>query len=291
MSQEKRFVFESGLFIGGMAAVFCLLFLKTTPLERPESAYERVARTMTLQCGYIVSPPFVEVAPNTGQLTGMDVLYAERMASLLGLSIVWHEIVMGNQVQDLRSGKVDAVCAGEGPLIASMTMYLRYSRPKAWFPIHMYVRAQDHRFDGLRDDVLKKANLSTIKIAMMDGDVSADFAHRLFPRAGKDSLPQTASMGQLYMEVVSGKADFVIDDPFTAGAFQAQHPGDLRQVQLDRPFAVIPAQLSVLRGEEALGNLFDDGILLMQARGLADLVLSRYEKAYPQSIWRDFKPF
>jgi ABC-type amino acid transport substrate-binding protein len=208
------------------------------------------------------------------------------MARLLGLTVTWDEVLLGDQVERLRTRKIDAVCAGEAPMVARLSAYLRYTQPIVHSSMLMFVRAGDRRFDGTRASVRAAANRSDLRVAFIDGDPSQEFAALFFPKAQTDELPQTADMAQLYMDVADGKADFVIDDPFTAGAFMQSNPGRLRQVALDGPFAILPNALSALAEDEGLASLLNQGIALMRQRGGEDVVLAPYEKEFPGSLYR-----
>jgi ABC-type amino acid transport substrate-binding protein len=256
-----------------------------------ESAYERVLRTITLRCGYIVAPPIITIDPNTKAVGGVNYDYAEAMAKLLGLRVTWQEIVYGQQIEALHSNKIDAVCGAEGPMITGTSLYLRYTEPLVYIPIYLYVRANDTRFDGSREKAFEKADNPDVTVAYMDGDITQDFSTRLFPRAKQHELPQTADYSQIYMDVALGKADFVIDDPFTAGDFMKNNSGKLRKVELGKPVAILPNVMSVLRGEEALADLLSQGIHLIRQRGLEDQILHQTERDYPGQIYRVQEPY
>lgn len=255
------------------------------PRTARETALARLQRTGVLRCGFIVAPPFVVFDPNAGRPTGFDIDYARAMALMLGLSLTWRETQYGAQVEDLRMGKMDAICAGEAPLVAQASLYLAYAAPKAWFPIYMFVREKETRFDGAPAIVRARANQPDVTAASMDGDVSQDFAARLFPKAQRHALPRTADLAQLYMDVAQGRADFVMEDPFTAAAFMKNNPGQIRAVRAAGAFAVIPTQMSVLRGEESLADLLSQGVMLMRQRGVEKEILDRYAALYPNSFF------
>jgi ABC-type amino acid transport substrate-binding protein len=278
--------------IVAVCALGLILFrpaLQTVPHK--ETAYDRVVRTMTLRCGWMMVPPFIAADPNSRALSGLNYNYIETMAKLLGLKITWQEILNGQQIEVLRTNKVDAICGAEAPIIAAMSVYLHYTEPYAFFPINMFVREGDTRFDGDFKKAIDKANDPKITVAFLDGDTSQDFALQMYPKAKRHEVPSTVDMAQIYMDIVLGKADFVIEENFSSSDFMKNNPGKLRQVKLDKPFAVIPVQTSVLRGEEALADLLDQGVALMRQRGFEDAILSKYEREYPGSFYRVRKEY
>src|SRR5690349_10046206 len=73
-----------------------------------ESAFERVMRTRTLRCGYVISPPHLQKDPNTGALSGIAHDALEKMASHLGLKIDWAEQVgWATMLEGLSDGRYD----------------------------------------------------------------------------------------------------------------------------------------------------------------------------------------
>lgn len=78
-----------------------------------ESAYERVMRTQTIRCGYVVYPPAVIQDPNTGALSGIIYDVMQEAGNLLGLEIEWaEEVGWANTVETIRTGRTDAICVG-----------------------------------------------------------------------------------------------------------------------------------------------------------------------------------
>ncbi|MGE4352074.1 MAG: hypothetical protein AB7E52_07800 [Bdellovibrionales bacterium] len=107
----------------------------------PETAYERVMRTSTLRCGFYNVPPFITVDPTTQKIGGMNYRYVEKMAKLLGLSVQWSEVLPGQQVEVLKTNRIDAMCGGEAPMIAQISAFLSYSTPIIYGPPE-YIRSR-----------------------------------------------------------------------------------------------------------------------------------------------------
>jgi ABC-type amino acid transport substrate-binding protein len=259
-----------------IAVTVLILASQPSSGEPRESVYDRVLRTGTIRCGYIVWPPFMDKDPKTDSFSGMNYEYAEAVASVLGLKIEWTaEIGPGENVEALRSGKIDAVCTAEGPLIPSTIRYLSYSEPFAYFPFHLYGRADDHRFDA---DVAAVNNPS-VRIAVIDGDISTHIAQTSFPKAAHDTIPQVASPTQMMLDVATGKADIVINDPFSMKGFITNNPGKLRRIGPDDPVAVIPNTFSVLRGSDSREflDLLNQAIENVKYTGKEKLIFEKYK--------------
>ena len=58
-----------------------------------ETAYDRVMRTRTLRCGYVLYAPAVMKSLNTGAFSGIVYEITELMGKRLGLKVEWAEEV------------------------------------------------------------------------------------------------------------------------------------------------------------------------------------------------------
>lgn len=89
-----------------------------------ENAYERVMRTGELRCGYAMSPPNLEVDPNSGELTGLERDIWDEIGKELDLKILWtEEVGWGNYIEGLRTGRYDAFCNQAWPTPARLKKY------------------------------------------------------------------------------------------------------------------------------------------------------------------------
>lgn len=255
-----------------------------------ETAYERVIRTGTLRCGYITWPPFFEKDLKTGEAKGINADYVSAIAKSLDLKLEWtSEVPIGQSVEELRSGKIDAICASEGPLMPSTTKFLSYSKAFAYFPFFFYAKDGDHRFDNN----LNAANTKATRIALFDGDVSGAIVDSRFTKATRHPLPQTASPTQLYTDVAMGKADLMIDCDAGALPFQKANPKSIRKVKMEAPLAVIPNTFSVLRGPQGndLLAMLNQAIENIQNRNEDSQIFAPYLKDNPDMIYPAAKPY
>lgn len=239
-----------------------------------ETAYERVMRTGVLRCGYIIWPPYMDRDLVSGQFSGMNYDYIETVAKRLGLKVEWaEEILPGNQVEALRTKKIDVICTAEGPMVPSTIKYIAYSKPLAYVPFYLYARVDDMRFDSGIEDV----NNPKIKIAVIDGDVSGQVASIHFPKASHYAMPPLLSPSQMMIDVASKKADIVINDQLSMTEYFANNPDKLKRIS-DRPIAVFPNTFSVMRGEEGreLLELLNQAIENVKDTGEEEIVFSKY---------------
>ncbi|HOO51872.1 MAG TPA: transporter substrate-binding domain-containing protein [Alphaproteobacteria bacterium] len=215
-----------------------------------ETTYEKVMRTNTIRCGYLLWPPFFDQDIKTGKFSGMNYDYTEAIGEILNLKIEWTlEVIPGNQIEALRSGKIDAMCAGDGPIIPSTLKYMTYSTPLAYFPFFLYSRKDDTRFNQNWKSSINNPN---IKIAVIDGDVSGQTARSLFPKATQIAIPQISGPTQMMSDVVTKKSDIVINDPLSMSYYLKHNPDTLKKLETNGPITVIPNTLSVLKSDNNL---------------------------------------
>lgn len=238
--------------------------------SKTESAYERVIRTGTLRCGYSPWPPFFSLDPNTGVLSGLNVDLSGSVMKLLGLKIDYIQTVIGQQVQDLNSGKIDAMC-GDGPWIISTIKYIDYTKPYNYIAVYAYGRADETRFHSFDD--LNKAGVT---FTGMDGDLSTDLVQSNFPNARISTMGSTSDPSQLLLNITTGKADAVIVDPVTVSLFEKNNPGKLK-ILITHPIAVYGGGFSVKKGETNLLNTLNEAVAASINTGEADRALKKYD--------------
>lgn len=235
-----------------------------------ENAYDRVIRTGTLRCGVMLWPPYFDKDPNTGVMSGLGVDLYGTIASFLDIKIDFVEIVMGQQVQDLNQGKVDAVC-NDGPYMFSAMKFLDYARPAYYAPVHVYVSTASDRFKT-QDDLNKK----DVRFIGMDGDLSVDLVQRNYPDATLQTMPGMSDGSVLMTGVTTGKADAVIIDPASVKAFNQTNKPGLKALFTDQP-VVYPITLSVRKGETDLLNMINAGIDAAWNTNAAAAILKKYD--------------
>ena len=217
----------------------------------------------------------------------MNYDFINKLGEKLGLKIEWtQEVLSGQQVETLNSGKIDAICASEGPLNLGTARYLAYTDAIMWAPFFVYVRKDDNRFDGQED----KLNQPDIKFSMIDGDNTDYMTRSKFPEAGRDSLSSSSDPSQLMLDVVTKKADASILDAATVAEFMKNNPDTLQRVKDIDAVGYIPNTLSVLNSETRLLNLLNTGIMGVHAYGDADKIFKKYEEKYKDSPVIFFRP-
>ena len=240
--------------------------------SKKETRLEQIKRTGVLRCGYTDEPPFITKDPNTGQMGGMGYDLVEEIGRQLNVKIVWAgEVAPGQMLTDLAVNRYDMICK---PFLATpgRTREANFTIPLFYYPIYLYGRANDTRFDNN----YARANAPDVRFAVLDGDYSSLGAYKDFPKAAKVALPQIASIPELYVLIADNKADLVVADPLTFDGYSKGNPGALRQVK-GKPLLVSAVGFPLPAKEQDLKNAIDATLAYLQGIGYLDSLLKKYE--------------
>jgi ABC-type amino acid transport substrate-binding protein len=285
------------MWLVGVAAVLAALILQryvvperqASRIQTHESAYERVMRTNTLRCAYGTYPPFVAKDPNTGKLSGLmpDLMAAFEQAS--GLKVEWGpEIDWGDIATTLQTGKADAFCTGLAAT-PKRGRAIGFSAPLLYGVLAAFVRPDDRRFDHALDQI----NQADVRLSVNEGDLSEEYALRLFPKAQRVYKGALGGEDALFLNVAMNKADITLSAPSNQSIFNKNNGTmALRRVELDRAPASFPASIGVDSHETALlgvldttlHDLIDNGVVDKLARAhLGDDYGASYVPAKPRN--------
>lgn len=270
-----------------LAFVFMTLICTPAYAEEKKYAttYERVMDTRTLRCGYFVWAPYFEIDPITQAKKGVYFDMIEELGKVLNLKIEWtYEYTLGQQVEALRTNKVDVLCA-DGPFTRSAMPYVDYSNPYVFISGYVYALKNNKKTQNLSN-----LNSKNITFTMIDGDGSAEYLQLYFPNANILSMASTADASQLGQNILTGKADAMFNDPISVKAYKKEDQQKLRMVE-DKPLATMPMLISVNKGQSDLLRMLNQGIDLMNDVGIIDKVLNKYDPTHellkrPQKRYR-----
>lgn len=252
-----------------------------------ESAYNRVMRTGTLRCGYVLYPKIVERDPNTGKLHGFMIEFMDEVGKQLSLKVDWTEQVgIAAAFNGLKDGRYDVMCApyNQTPNRALAT---EFTEPFVFFPSFIYARADDARFDNAYD----KINAPSVRMALLDGELAQIIRKEQFPKTQPVSLPDITDISQVLLQVAMNKADIAITEPSAAEPFLTNNPGKLKRVA-GPPLRIQGVGLDVAVGEEKLKSLLNTTIKELLTIGYVKRLMDKYSTApgmyyYPARPWGD----
>ena len=244
----------------------------TTVAAKQETAFERVMRTGTLRCGYIISPPFLAVDPATGAKSGLAIDYVNAIGKELNLKIEWaEEVGWGVFAEGLKAGRYDALCyplweAGQRARVALFTTPLYDS------DLSMLSRADDARFK----DGLKSINKTDIIMATVEGDISQALHAQKFPLTKELALPAGTDSGQYFMNIVTRKADVGPVFKYEMEKFNENSPVKLKIIGNNEPVQSFRTGLTVAQGEVNLKLMLDSAIHTLLRSGEAAAIIAKY---------------
>ena len=254
--------------------------------QSKETAYQRVMRTGTIRCQYLLYPQFIDRDPNTGKLSGYYVDFIEEMGKRMGLKIDWSvETGIADGLEGLKTGRYDVACVPYNPT-PNRARAATFSIPAFFTPIFTYARANDARFDNN----LKAINDPNITIVAMEGEMAQTIAAEDYPHAKVMTLANLLDQSQAMLSVETGKADVTTTEPSTAETYLAKNPGKLKRVDAP-PVRLQAGGVSVAVGENDLLALLNTTIESMLNTGYVERLLIKSEKdkefyLFPAKPWR-----
>ncbi len=206
----------------------------STPPPTRSSALERIEKTRTIRCSYLIYSPYFRKDPNTGKLSGIFHDLMEEIGKNAGLKIDWVEQVgYENIFAGLKTDRYDVFAGGLWPnstraQVGFFTVPVFYSVIKAWG------RPDDKRFINN----LSAINSPGVRIAAIDGAMEDIIAKTDFPAAKRVSLPELSPFTQNLLNITSNKADVTFAEPGIVAEFLATNPGKLKELAPGQPMRI-----------------------------------------------------
>ena len=239
------------------------------------SSYNRVMAARTLRCGYFTWPPYFSTDPVSGQHSGIYYDIINKLGQTLGLKVEWTmEYTLGQQVEALRAGKVDALCA-DGPWTRSAMPHLDYTTPYMFIPGYVFTLKGNPKFADPTD--LARLNQPDVTFTALDGDGSAEYLDEYFPKAKRLTLPSTADSSLIVQNVLTGKADAMFNDTTTIAAQKPEDRARIQTMGSGKALATYPFLMSVSKGEIGLQNLLNQGLAVMQDGGMLEKIIRQHD--------------
>jgi ABC-type amino acid transport substrate-binding protein len=255
-----------------------------------ETAFERVMRTGTLRCAYMIYPKFLERDPNTKAFSGVVYDVVNELASYMSWKVEWvEEIGTATGYEGFKTGRYDMACAGMTPTPGRLRV-TDFSIPLTYLPFFAYTAANDTRFDNNYSAI----DDPSIKVAFLEGEMGQIVKNQDFPKASSVSLQNLTGFSDVPLQVATGKADVAMGEPQEMDAFMEHNPGKLRQIA-GPPLRMQPVTLELPVNEPALKNAVDQAIGLMRQTGFIKRTMDKYVGSAghyyfdPAAPWQDNK--
>lgn len=238
-----------------------------------ETAYERVIRTGTLKCGYILIPPETMKDINTGEMSGIAFDIATEAAKRLGLKVEWaEEVNFLTMTEGLKNNRYDAVCFSLYRY-SSNAREADFSAPLFYSGTGVFVRQKDNRFDAN----LTSINSTDTTIATIDGEMSQFLASESFPKAKTLSMPQSTDLTQMMLAVETKKADVAFVNGIVAKGYLSANPGKLKNIAELRPLRIFSHGFMYAKGQYDLTRMMDIALSEMHDNGIIQNIINKYD--------------
>ena len=261
-------------FLAGIFGAYVMPSAQKT--QQNETAYERVMRTGVLHCAYGLWEPAVMRDPTTGQFSGVVYDFMQEVGRSLNLKIEYSlEVPWDSIGVALKSGKADAHCAGVFAT-PSRGRAMAFSDPVFFSPTVAFARADDKRFDYKLDRI----NQADITAALSDDDITTEIYQRDFPNAKKWDLPQFAPPEELFLAILTKKADVTFNAPSRLASFEKGYPGKVRVIPTAKPLRIFPNVIATDISEQELLHVLNTAIVQMIDSGVVDKLVTKYKPKY-----------
>lgn len=268
---------------------FLLLFLTCPAIaQEKENVFDRVMRTGTIRCAYVVWPPEFTIDPNTGEMSGIAYDLTMELARRLDLKVEWaEEVNFANMAEGLAADRYDMVCFSTYRQSARVKR-ADYTAAFYYSGTGVFVRTDDHRFDGKAYEVF---NDPSVTISTIDGEMSQIIASGQFPKAKTFSIPQNSDFASLLLNVANKKADVTFANQIAAKRFRLSNPGLIRDIAGNKPLRVFSHGFVIKKGELVWGKTLDQVIAEMQDQGFIERTLQKYDEADNPVFFPVAKPY
>lgn len=257
-------------------ALLAVAIVGISPLQAlaQSGTFEKITKAKQVSVGYAVYPPAVKKDPATGKLSGHYVDAIEFVASQWGVKVNYVEVTWATFVAALQSGKIDISIATTFRTIPR-AVAVDFTKPIFWAGFDVLVRKSEQRFRTLQD-----LNQSGVKLAVSQGGANHEYAKKHLGKAAHIPVPTTDNT-QIFMEVLSGRADAAIGASIDVGLFVKKQPGEVRSLFALRPFNVVGFGWAVRKGDHDLVNFLNVAIDYIQSTGLEKQWEAEYGADHP----------
>ncbi|MDD3182557.1 MAG: transporter substrate-binding domain-containing protein [Alphaproteobacteria bacterium] len=253
---------------------------------KKETAFERVMRTGTLRCGYVLHAPFVIKDLETGAYSGLIIDMMNYFTRKTGIKVeLTEEVNFGNWVMALQSGRIDGVCTTIWPDV-SFTRVAKFSKPFFYLDMVPVVRADETRFGPDIQDF----NSEAITIGVLEGDSTETVGRATFSKAKFVGMAPNTDLGTLFQNLLDKKFDMVQEDRNSVYQFSQKNPGKIKALDVSEPIKIIPSEFVVGVNETALIDMLDGLVDDLLNNGEMNRILDRWQPT-PGIFLRVAKPY
>ena len=238
-------------FVLGVLMAFFMAGLVNVFAHPPVSLLDQIQKRGVLKVGmFLQYPPTEYRDPKTKEPKGLEVDIANLLAKDLNakLEIIdseWDAIIPG-----LLAKKYDVIIASMSRKPSRNLAIAMTSNNLEDYAIMGMVRQNDKR------SKIEDFNKKGVVITALLGGITEHAARKSFPKATIKPLQQMPAV----LEVVSGRADMIVNENVYAYNYVRSNPGKLKIVFEDEPLSHEPSAMGIRKGDQIFLNWLDNWI-------------------------------
>lgn len=191
-----------------------------------DMAFKRIQKKQEINCGVYVLGSIFSYGTD-GEPEGLTVDLFNEISQRTNLKVRYTEIsTFATLWEDLKAGRFDMVCS---PLLAFPSSMMQ-GLPGAFIsedPVNIYA---DANADLSSITSLDQLNDPKYTFVGMDGELGGIFVPVRFPKATLKMLPIGTPFTNMFLELHTGKVDFVILSTLAEKAYSKANPGKIKKV-------------------------------------------------------------
>ena len=256
-----------------MMIAACLALAACNPsmqVDRAQSVQDRVIASGKIRCGYFDWDPLLKKDVNTQKFSGIAVDMMDEITQRLNLTYEWSEEVgPSTAVESVKSKRVDMICL---PVIIThpRMRVADFSEPVMFSVFSVWVRADSTLTDTA------ELNNPQHKMTYIDGTAPMAMTKRLFPFAGAASLTELSPTSDMFLNVITNKADGVYSDTSNAGIFSRYNQGKIKPLHDADTDRTLPWAFMLPPDEYPFRRMIDLVLQAMQLDGTVAKIIQKH---------------
>src|SRR4051812_5357541 len=160
-----------------LTALAATLIIGASAVPAGAQVMDRILSEKKIKIAYIPSPPGTIKDPKTGEITGFYIESVKAIFKTINVEPVFIETTWATFAAGLQSGQFDLSLAGTFATVPRASA-VEFTKPVSYLGYSAIVKKNETRFKTLAD-----LNQEGVKIAMVQGGASVEYARENFPKA------------------------------------------------------------------------------------------------------------
>lgn len=211
-------------------------------------------------------PPFEYVDENTGEIVGFDIDLIKAIAERAGIQVEIKSMGFDGLIPALQSGNIDIVIAGMS--VNEERAAVVDFGPSYWEAYLQIAVTADN------EDIKSVEDLKDKTVGVQIGTTGAFKAEELKAQGLVKEVKTYNTVDVIFMELIQGNIDAVINDLPVTEAYMARNPGKIKLT--GEPFEGEEYGYAVAKGNKELLEKLNAGLEQVRADGTFDELVLKY---------------